>query len=263
VQGGNFEFSPLLGYDVELSGRQALVSTAYSDRIFTFVVLPVDVDIPTELLVQFFSETIRNFKESELEVGEITPAAVGPLAGVTGPITGKIAGYRVRGQVSITKPRANQAFFAYGLVFTDRDKTEWQEIAQGQYMAMLSTLTFTNVTLVGESCPVSTQPTYGMSVKTPIPVGGGRLDGLLFEAEYLGSLLGPSGESLTISLVEPPRSAQGGIDSYIVTYPGLVKPLTLYFDPYSVAAPLAPANFTCAPGFPHSTPAPPGSNAAT
>jgi len=263
VRAGNFEFRPVMGYDVELSGKQAYISTPYSNRFFTLIIMPVDADVPTEFLVEFFTHTINLVEGAELEVGEVSPVVVGPLAGVTGPITGKVAGLRVRGRVSITKPRANQAFFAYGLVFTETDKTEWQDIAQGQYDAMLSTLSFTNVTLVGESCPVSTQANYGASSKTPIPIGGGRLNGLPLEVEYLQSIRGPSGEELSFSLVEPLQVSDSGPDSYEVTYSGLSEPITLFFDPYSVAAPVAPANFTCAPGFPHSAPAPPAPNAAT
>ncbi|HEU4454046.1 MAG TPA: hypothetical protein VFR81_13345 [Longimicrobium sp.] len=103
---------------------------------------------------------------------------------------------------------------------------------------------------------------YGYSPTSAIPVGGLMESGRAREQAYLGALRGPGGEAVSFFRIgsccpfESPRSTRGParIDVYEVAYPGLAKPVLLYFDVYrdpDGAGP--PAGFTRASEGPPST----------
>ena len=81
---------------------------------------------------------------------------------------------------------------------------------------------------------------YGYVPTKSIAVGGAAESGRARELAYLGALRGPAGEAVSFFRIgsccpfESPRSPQGParIDVYEVTYPGLPKPVLLYFDVY-------------------------------
>ncbi len=97
---------------------------------------------------------------------------------------------------------------------------------------------------------------YGYAAENPLRVGGGRQSGVGNQHAFLRSLRGPGGEAVSYFRVGSccPFTAPGEtqalarIDAYEVTYPGLPKPVLLYFDIYHDAdrGP-APAGFTRAP----------------
>jgi hypothetical protein len=96
---------------------------------------------------------------------------------------------------------------------------------------------------------------YGYTPAKPIQVGGGMESGRAQEHAYLGALRGPGGETVSFFRIgsccqfESPRSrGPARIDVYEVTYPGLLKPVLLYFDIYhdDDRGP-APHGFTRAP----------------
>ena len=96
-------------------------------------------------------------------------------------------------------------------------------------------------------CAVSADPGYGLSVATPIQVGGGAMYGPARERRYLDALRGPEGQPVqykrTGSMPGPDRSTI--LDGYEVSYAGLSQPVLLYVDEYHFSELLAPAGFVC------------------
>lgn len=87
---------------------------------------------------------------------------------------------------------------------------------------------------------------FGYAPENPIRVGGGNLqEGAINEHKYIGMLRGPAGEPVThlrlgsccqFATTKSPNG-QGLLDAYEVTYAGLARPVTLYLDMYTPAAP--------------------------
>jgi hypothetical protein len=97
---------------------------------------------------------------------------------------------------------------------------------------------------------------YGYAPENPVRVGGGRESGVLNQRAFLRSLRGPGGEAVGFFRLGSccPFTAPGEtqalarIDAYEVTYPGLPKPVLLYFDIYEDADRAGPPHgFTRAP----------------
>ncbi len=250
-----FSFRPLAGYDVVRRTTDIIITSSFGDRFFEFFVLSAPTPLMPNHLLEVFTELVNSEEGFELEVGTAEATMVGPIQGVTAEVTGKITGQRVGGQVSITKPSPTKAFFAYTLVGVGTDRTEWRVFGRDQINAMLSSLQFSDITVVGDSCPVSARATFGTSRSTPIPIGGGRVGALLLEDLYLHSMRGPGGEPLRFEISDSMFAPSANLDSYLVSYDGLTDPITLYFDPYSFAAPIIPPGFSCGPEFPYEIPA--------
>jgi hypothetical protein len=98
-------------------------------------------------------------------------------------------------------------------------------------------------------CPVSDDPSYGLTMEKPVRVGGGAMYVAARERRYLDALRGPAGEPLTYTRSGSggPPGLRGPIDIYRVTWTGLETPVTLYLDAYHFDdAPKAPKGLTCA-----------------
>jgi hypothetical protein len=97
---------------------------------------------------------------------------------------------------------------------------------------------------------------YGYVPENPVRVGGGRESGVASQYAFLRSLRGPGGEAVSYFRLGSccPFTAPGEtealarIDAYEVSYPGLAKPVLLYFDIYHDADRAGPPHgFTRAP----------------
>jgi hypothetical protein len=99
---------------------------------------------------------------------------------------------------------------------------------------------------------ISSDETYGYSVKNPIMVGKEGESGPVNERRFLNALLGPNGEEVTYNrlgsccMFESPNGFMGGgmMDKYEVTYSGLEKPVILYINMYDPGVLKAPKGFT-------------------
>src|SRR6188508_496439 len=100
------------------------------------------------------------------------------------------------------------------------------------------------------SCGVSDEPAFATTREHPVQVGGGAIYLASRERRYLDALRGPMGAQVQYKLtgsLRPERDGRTILDSYEITYAGLEKPLTFYFDGYHFDDALkAPKGFTCA-----------------
>jgi hypothetical protein len=95
---------------------------------------------------------------------------------------------------------------------------------------------------------------FGYAPENPIRVGGNLEDGARNEHKYIERLRGPAGEPVTYLRLgsccefatNKSPNGHGLLDAYEVTYPGLVRPITLYIDMYTPAdaSQGVPAGFT-------------------
>lgn len=95
---------------------------------------------------------------------------------------------------------------------------------------------------------------YGYSQDKAIQVGGAKNEeGSLNEHKYLNSLRGPNGEDIRYArtgsccMFDTPNAMFGGrglLDTYIITWEGLKKPITLYLNMYDAGPLYVPAGFT-------------------
>ena len=96
----------------------------------------------------------------------------------------------------------------------------------------------------------STDPTYGLTEKNPIKVGGGE-SGPVSERKYLNSLSGPNGEAVTYDRIgsccffKSKSSPMGGglLDKYSVTYKGKKDTVVLYLNMYEKGKIVVPIGF--------------------
>jgi hypothetical protein len=96
-------------------------------------------------------------------------------------------------------------------------------------------------------CEVSTDPNYGLTLGTPIQVGGGAMYGPARERRYLDALRGPDGQPLRYKRTGSMQGTDGTtiLDGYEVIYDGLAKPTMLYVDEYHFSDLRAPQGFIC------------------
>ena len=97
-------------------------------------------------------------------------------------------------------------------------------------------------------CAVSDDPTYGLTLANPVPIGGGAMYVAARERRYLDALRGPEGQAIqyrrTGSMMQGENTGTI-IDHYEVTYAGLDKPISLYLDAYHYWEQRAPKGFIC------------------
>ncbi len=96
------------------------------------------------------------------------------------------------------------------------------------------------------NCPISEDPTYGVTMENAIKVGGGIFTGGIDrEYEYLNALAGPNGE--TVSYTRGGSTDYGLVilDIYTITYSGGSN--TLYLDLYNYETLYIPVGLSCAP----------------
>ncbi len=93
-------------------------------------------------------------------------------------------------------------------------------------------------------CPMSDDPTYGVTPANPIKVGGGPMYVKARSIRFLHTLRGPAGQGLHLKRL----GSFGGpdetiLDVYLVAHDGIVR--HIYVDGYRWAAPKAPLGLPC------------------
>lgn len=100
---------------------------------------------------------------------------------------------------------------------------------------------------------ISTDPTYGLSEKNPIEVGGvDKSEGPLNERRFLNALAGPNSEKISYyrkGSCCPVKSKNGFLgmamlDNYRVTWEGTVDTVSIYINMYDYGKLKAPLGFT-------------------
>ncbi len=100
---------------------------------------------------------------------------------------------------------------------------------------------------------ISTDPTYGLSEKNPIEVGGvDKSEGPLNERRYLNAIAGPKGEKVSYYRAGsccPVKSKNGFmgmamLDNYRVTWEGSKDTVSIYINMYDYGVLKAPVGFT-------------------
>lgn len=96
-------------------------------------------------------------------------------------------------------------------------------------------------------CAISTDSTYGVSLSSPVQIGGGAMYGPARALRYLDALRGPEGQVVRYKRTGSTPAADGAtiLDAYEVTHDGLAKPRVLYVDQYHYSELRAPAGFIC------------------
>lgn len=106
-----------------------------------------------------------------------------------------------------------------------------------------------------ELTQVSTDPTYGLSAKNPVQVGGAdKREGPLNERRFLNALAGPNGEAISYfragsccpvkSDNDPFGYGQVMLDNYRVTWEGAKDTVSIYINMYDYGVLKAPVGFT-------------------
>ncbi|MDF2190237.1 hypothetical protein [Paraflavitalea sp. CAU 1676] len=100
---------------------------------------------------------------------------------------------------------------------------------------------------------ITDDSTYGYTVKSPIMVGGGLMNGAANEQRYLNGLQGPNGETISYHRLGSccPFKTKNGLlgdggllDKYEVTWEGQDKPVILFINMYDAGDLKAPKGFT-------------------
>jgi hypothetical protein len=106
-----------------------------------------------------------------------------------------------------------------------------------------------------ELTEISTDPTFGLSAKNPVQVGGvDKNEGPTNERRFLNALAGPNGEEVTYfragsccpikSKSDPFGLGSVMLDNYRVTWKGAKDTVSIYINMYDYGQLKAPVGFT-------------------
>lgn len=106
-----------------------------------------------------------------------------------------------------------------------------------------------------EITEISTDPTYGLSAKNPVQVGGvDKSEGPVNERRFLNALAGPNGEEISYfragsccaikSKNDPFGFGEVLLDNYRVTWKGAKDTISIYINMYDYGTLKAPVGFT-------------------
>jgi hypothetical protein len=103
------------------------------------------------------------------------------------------------------------------------------------------------LTAATSKCTIATDATYGLTIGSPVKVGGDFNNGPARERQYLMALRGPAGQGLSIvrrgTVMAPDQTI---LDLWEVSYTGLAKPIQIYLDEYHEEPLKAPQGLVCA-----------------
>ena len=254
VPAGGYAFVPLAAIDesmmplsLEIDGSQATQVNAKETLFFSLANEPsgesVDVSACLQEILNRLPADIANFTSSAPQ-----PISAAGLEGLQTDISGSLFGEPMLGSLAVLHPD-DRCFSLVGMAATPEASSLWQSTGKLAFDALLKHIRFLpNLA----ACQVATDPTYGVSPENPIRLGSVNLyDGIARMEAYLNTLRGPNFEEIIYSRQNPVYNKAGQIvDPYEISYAGLSKPLTLYFDLYTYESPMAPAGFTCEAAFP-------------
>ncbi len=254
VPAGGYAFVPLAAIDesmmplsLEIDGSQATQVDAKENLFFSLANEPsgesTDVSACLQEILNRLPADISNFTSSAPQ-----PISAAGLEGLQTDISGSLFGEPMLGSLAVLHPDG-RCFSLVGMAATAEASSLWQSTGKLAFEALLKHVRFLpNLA----ACQVATDPTYGFSPENPIRLGSLNLyDGIARMEAYLNTLRGPNFEEISYTRLDPVyNQADQIVDPYKITYAGLSKPLTLYFDLYNYESPMAPAGFTCEAAFP-------------
>ena len=112
---------------------------------------------------------------------------------------------------------------------------------------------------------VADDKTYGYSQHNPVKLGGAAEGEKAKHREaFFAALRGPKGQAVSYISngtccmfdLDPAGKSTGELEVFLVSYPGIPKPVLLYLDHYHFETPKSPIGFGLTPG-PSSPSAPP------
>jgi hypothetical protein len=169
-------------------------------------------------------------------------------------ITGVINQSNFTGQAVVVIVNENQFLFGLGIKMNSSDENPWEGSASQVFDQMVQSIKFSEPSAQGDSCPVSTDATYGYTIQNPIKVGGDFLSGPARERAYLDSLRGPQGEAVTYERAGTEQTDSSILDTYVLTIAGQAGTKTIYLDEYTYEDLLIPAGFRCVSPIPLQAP---------
>jgi hypothetical protein len=242
IPAGGFSFTTVQGYETSPGGKEASIQHASGDVLVNLGVRPLETnETPAEAL-QAFLDSIKK-DVSDLETGEIHPAAAGGQAGVEASLSGTFYPGKVQGSALAVPAGHDNIFIALGFG-KDEGKNLWEAQGQQVYQSIIDSLAFFPPEIVS-ACTVSTDPTYGLTPENPILIGGEVDEGLQREKAFLDNLRGPNGEAVRSYRMVTTNVNGLIVDIYLVTYEGLADPVELFLTSYEYNDPTAPLGFIC------------------
>lgn len=250
LEASGFSFTSVEGLIVQLQPPQALFSSIDQQVYFSLAGEPLKEEKDPKKLIADFVGSIQQ-SVPDLEASEPVSISVGGVEGLLSNLSGTMAGSPFEGQAVLVVIDGKRVFYASGIGMTAAGNY-WQAQGLPAFTAVLESVAFFGPKAGGNSCVVSTDPTYGTTMENPIKVGGDWTEGPYRERAYMDVLRGPNGEAITYERVRSEQVGDIVLDVYEIG--GLSEAVTLYLDMYNFDTLELPVGFTCSGPIPLGAP---------
>jgi hypothetical protein len=256
VPEGGFSFQPIEGYEISINGPFLGVSGQDGNIFISLYGIPDYEKIQTDdEFVDEFLIAVEKRGVGYFEKGDSHPIVVDQIEGTAYTLGGTMLDAPIEGVAFVVSPSQKGKFFGIGFANIEENQNNWKDEGSSSFTILLDTIKFIDYQeLLGSACRISEDETYGYTEDNPIKVGGDWFNGPARERAYLDSLSGPNGEPITYSRQGSEGYENTILDIYIISYPGISSPLTLFVDEYSFEEPVAPMGFICWTSIPISGP---------
>jgi hypothetical protein len=246
VPAGGFSFRVPIAYASQIEERQAFISDLEGTLIISFA--GAQSTSSEEEIIDEYLDVIASRGDGEFEKTPADPVTVNGIEGQAFDLTGSMFGSPLQGKTFIVPIRSNHFLFGLAMSNLSSEEQNWEDHGSKVFEAVIESIEFVEPQHT-ETCPITTDDTYGYNKENAIRVGEGGefFGGPAREKAYLDNLRGPNGEPITYERLGSLTFEDTILDEYIIT--GLASPITLYIDIYSFDEPMAPAGFTCAGPF--------------
>jgi hypothetical protein len=141
VEDGGFSFRTIIGYNTELSRRQATLISDDGEVVLSLSGIPVhnvgDLNSVMERFLDKMSETIREF-----ESGQPYPINIDGDRGLAAEVTGEMGGEEVVGRVAIVAPTDEQLFYALAITLDGPTGRGWESRGMPVFETVIETIDF-------------------------------------------------------------------------------------------------------------------------
>jgi hypothetical protein len=202
-----------------------------------------------------FPEQVETFAEKGGEISFSPPVTV-TISGIEGPsvdLMASEAGTKVRGRLISIDRGADGRFFLLAVSRDADDEDDWENGVLPILDAVAESIVFWKPGAGADTCPASTDPTYGVTQERPVRIGGGQFGGRARARAYLEALRGTQGQISSYRHVGPVQTGGSSLEEYELSTLG-AAPISIYIDAYSYSQPQVPAGLRCAYPFPLSEP---------
>lgn len=244
-----FSFVPTGILYADFAPTQAMMSNM--DQTFLFSLAagsPLEGATLDDALSSFLSNMKRDFPD--LENGPPIQAEVSGQVAIASDIRGSLGGHSFSGRITVVQPAGGLPVYALALAIDPPVGKGWEPEGEYLYIETLETVNFFEPTAQSADCQVSSDPTYAFERSNPVRVGGQAFGGPDRERAYLDTILGPNGEPVSYKRSGSSPFEDTILDFYVLTYPGIPSPVTIYLDESSFETLYAPLGFSCASQFP-------------